>query len=383
MLPLTIARRFLSSNKVQSFLIVLGIGVGVSVQIFIGLLIDSLQTSLINQTVGTSPHISITHVDGELFDETSPSLAPVENDARLTKVQPLLDRNVFILQGEDNATALLRGSRFDASDDIFNLEASLTEGSLPADTESIVIGTGLAEALDLKLDDRITLRTAANREQEYRIAGIFDLKVANLNKAWIFTNLETSQQLFEVGSQISSLELQVADVFSADTIATELTADVNDPGFTISNWKEENEQLLGALQGQSISSYMIQVFVLLSVVIAITSILSITVMQKSREIGILKAMGIQDGQSSLIFMFQSFILGLIGASLGFLIGFGLFWSFITFARTGTGDPIVEPNIRWSYATITWVIAVVSATLAGIIPARRSSRLNPIEVINNG
>lgn len=128
---------------------------------------------------------------------------------------------------------------------------------------------------------------------------------------------------------------------------------------------------------------MIQLFVLVAVLLGIASVLAITVVQKSRQIGILKAMGIQDAQSSLVFVFQGMMLGIAGAALGILLGLGLAYAFTAFALNPDGSPVVPLYIDPGFIALSAGIAVLVAILAALIPARRSSRLNPIEVIRNG
>lgn len=98
--------------------------------------------------------------------------------------------------------------------------------------------------------------------------------------------------------------MTVADPFEADAVSEQVRSLLRDDNVSITNWKDENEQLLSGLQGQSISSLMIQIFIIVSVVIAIAAILAITVFQKSRQLGILKAMGIKDRAASLIFIYE-------------------------------------------------------------------------------
>ena len=118
-------------------------------------------------------------------------------------------------------------------------------------------------------------------------------------------------------------------------------------------------------------------------VVAISSVLSITVLQKSRQLGILKAMGIVDRDASLIFVFQGLLIGLIGAVIGVALGLGLLYAFNTFTASPEGAPLIELYIDYSFIIRSWVIAVVSSTLAGLIPARRSLKLNPVDVIREG
>ena len=127
---------------------------------------------------------------------------------------------------------------------------------------------------------------------------------------------------------------------------------------------------------------MIQVFVLISVVLGIASVLAITVMQKSRQIGILKAMGIRNSSASFIFLSEGFMLGILGALAG--IGFGLLlaYTFTKFAVNPDGTPVVALYISSNFIITSGLIAVVSSIGAALVPAIRSSKLNPIDIIRN-
>jgi lipoprotein-releasing system permease protein len=118
-------------------------------------------------------------------------------------------------------------------------------------------------------------------------------------------------------------------------------------------------------------------------VIAIASVLAISVLQKSPEIGILKAMGINDFNASLIFIYEGFLLGFVGSLAGLVLGIGLLYSFIGFTTDPGGVPLIDLYFDYGFVVRSWLIALVAATLAGVIPARKSLKLNPIEVIRKG
>jgi len=128
---------------------------------------------------------------------------------------------------------------------------------------------------------------------------------------------------------------------------------------------------------------LIQVFVTISVVLGIASVLAITVIQKSRQIGILKAMGVKDRTASLIFLSQGFILGIFGAIGGVLLGLLLTFAFTTFALDPDGNPVIPLLIDPQFIGISALVAIVSASLASVIPARKSTKISIIEVIKNG
>ncbi|NLN47379.1 MAG: ABC transporter permease, partial [Clostridiaceae bacterium] len=150
-----------------------------------------------------------------------------------------------------------------------------------------------------------------------------------------------------------------------------------------SDWKAENESLLSGLSGQSASSYMIQVFVLLAVGLGIGAVLAVSAVQKSRQLGILKAMGIQDRDASRIFLYQGILLGAIGAAAGTVLGVLFTYAFSKFVQNPDGTALVPFSLDYGFIAISVVTALLAATIAALVPARASSRLNPIEVIRNG
>lgn len=176
--------------------------------------------------------------------------------------------------------------------------------------------------------------------------------------------------------------MQTDKIFDARQIADQILSIIGD-SYKADTWLESNGELLSGLQAQSMSSILIQVFVIVSVVLGITSVLAISVIGKSRQLGILKAMGLTDFKTMLVFIFEGLILGLIGAIIGMLLGYGLSVSFTKFAVGDDGSPVVNMLIDAKTYLTGFGVAVFSALIASIIPARRSAKLSVIEVIKNG
>lgn len=379
-----IATRFLKANKVQTLLIILGIAIGVSVQIFIGSLIDGLQVSLIDKTIGNSSHITIIpEGKDKYFDENPSIMNKLREDKRFTAVSESLDSSGFIFYDEESYPVLMRGFDFQQANDIYNFDEKLIEGNMPTSLMEILLGKNLVEEMGINIGESITMITPERNTVDLKLVGIYDFKVASLNKSWIITERSTAEEVFDKVNKVSSIETQIKDVFEADTIADEINDLVQGQGLDITNWKAQNEELLSGLAGQSASSYMIQVFVLLAVLLGITSVLAISVVQKSKQLGILKAMGIKDKDASLIFLFQGLILGIIGSIIGTLLGLGLTFVFSNFVKNPDGTPLVPFYLDYTFIGLSVIIAIISATVAAFVPARKSSKLNPIEVIKNG
>lgn len=379
-----VASRFLSSNKIQTLLIIVGIAIGVSVQIFIGSLINGLQKDLVEKTVGSSPHITILlEKDSEGILEYNDKIDKLLNYQDIKNVSVSVDKNAFLKTDSDSYPILMRGLDIDKASAIYKINDRIIEGTKPKQDNEILIGKDLQKDINAKIGDTYQLITPEGNKKDFTISGIYDLKVSSVNKLWVITNIKTVQEFFEIGDKVTSIEIQVNDVFEADNIAKLIENDSTFSNLQIQNWKSQNEQLLSGLNGQSISSIMIQVFVMISVVLGISSVLAISVSQKSKQIGILKAMGLNNFKSSLIFLLQGVILGIFGAALGILFGLGLSWSFTKFALNPDGTPVVALYIDTGFIILSGIIAIIASSVASIIPAISSSKLEPMEVIRNG
>lgn len=385
-LAFSIATRFLKSSMGQTILIVTGITIGVAVQIFIGSLIDGLQVSLVDRTIGSSSQITIVSDTNETyFDMNDELITDIQKDDRLTAVSQSFNAPGFVLEDEDSFSVLMRGFEFETANEIYDFSNKLVDGDIPASEGEVLIGKEFSEKLDLAVGDVLDFVAPSGAAEEVEVVGIFDLGVASLNESWMITELETAQSIFGQEDKISAIEMQAEEVFDADIIAEsiEKNTDVSRLDLKVTNWKTENEQLLSGLSGQSISSYMIQVFVLVAVLLGIASVLAVSVVQKSRQLGILKAMGIKDKTASQIFLIQGFLLGTVGGVVGTGLGVGLMYGFTTFVKNPDGTALIPFFLDWQFIGTSVVIAIVASTLAAFIPAKSSSRLNPMEVIKNG
>jgi lipoprotein-releasing system permease protein len=380
MLPLQIALRFLKSSIGQTILIVLGISVGVSVQVFIGSLIGGLQQSLVDTTIGNSSQVTI-QADDYISDYStiSDSISDIDE---IRELSYSLDANGTVIVDDVTSPILLRGLDFERAEGIYELQEKLISGRYPESINEVMIGYDLYEELGLEIDDTITVSIPLIGDTNAIIVGIYDFNISSINSLWMLSTIPTAQAMLQTGDVVSSIEMQVDDVFAAKEVAIRIEETIG-TDYTVSNWIDNNQELLTGLEAQSSSSLMIQVFVTISVVLGITSVLAITVIQKSRQIGILKAMGIKDRTASLIFLSEGFLLGILGAIFGVLLGLLLTYVFSTFALDADGNPVVPLLIDPQFIAISAVVALLSASVASIIPARRSSRLSVIEVIKNG
>jgi len=383
-LSFRIAVRFLRSGRTQTLLIVTGIAVAVSIQIFVGLLIGSLQKSLVDRTIGNSPHITISSAtDVPTIRDWERMVNGIEQLGNTRAISASASANAFVRDGDSDLPILVRGFNFENADRIYNISSSIYEGRPFQSQREVLVGRELREELELGIGDNLAVILPNGVVNTFTVSGSYDLGVASINKSWVIANLKTAQGLFGFGSRITSIEMAVDEVFQADAIAAEVRQALNDKDIRIENWKELNEELLSGLDGQRISSTVIQAVIILSVVIAIASVLAISVLQKSRQIGILKAMGIKDRAASLIFIYQGFLIGLAGSIVGIALGLGLLYAFNVFTADPGGAALIDLYFDYDFVIRSWLIILLASTLAGAIPARRSLQLNPIDVIREG
>lgn len=379
-LAFQIAKRFLLASKKQTLVIILGIAVGVSVQVFIGALISGLQKSLVDTTIGSQSQITIVMEDDYINDYQT-LITTVEGASDNIKVvtPTITTRAGSLVLSEISEGVVLNGYDFTTADEIYKFSSKLTPGSeIPDAMNEVALGINLKEALGIDIGSEISFESPIFATQTFKVVGFFDFEVSAINNTWTIATIDTVQNIIAEGEVVSRIEMQLNEVFDAEEVTKlELEAVVADE-YTITTWISENESLLSGLQGQSISSLMIQIFVIVSVVLGISSTLAITVLQKSKQLGILKAMGIQDGDASLIFLFEGVLLGVFGAIIGLLLGIGLLYAFTTFS--GTDIPI---SFDAGFLALSAGIAILASTLAALSPAIKSSKLSVIEVIRNG
>lgn len=376
MLPFQIARRFLWRSKLQSTLIILGIGVGIGTQVFVGSLIASLQASLIDTTVGSSPHVTLEPVeDGERIAYTDALASRLEGDPAIVAIAPQQRVSVLARSGDASDPLVVRLVDRDARDGIYGLDDRIVEGDGDSGAGEVVIGLDYAEEAGLEVGDDISLLVDSGDEVSATVSGIFDLGVAGVNLGTAFA----SSDLLDLPTDAFDLiELQVSDVFDSDAVAARL-ADIE--GITTSDWQEQNRELLTGLQSQSVSSIMIQVFVVIAVGLGIASTLAIAAVQKTRQIGILKALGLSDRRSGSVFLWQAALLGLFGTALGLVVGWGLIAGFD--AAASGSEALFPVDVDPVFAAVSAAIGMAIALLSALIPYRSTSRLDPIEVIQNG
>jgi len=379
MLSLKIAWRFLRSAPVQSILIVLGIAVGIAVQVFVGSLIQSLQASLVDQTIGNGPQITIQAFksgDPVVYTPRMQNLIATDPNVKPGAVAAVRVINSLWSNGTDSAPLNLIGSDEAGLSGIYKLKDKLVEGKLASGPKDVLLGREFADKYAVKVGDSVNLTFQGRTNASFNVTGIYDLGSAAVNERTAFVDGSVPQSLLGwANNEYSAIYTQVNDPFRAGVIALKWRTEL--PSADVIDWQAQNANLLQALSSQGASSYLIQVFVLVAVALGIASTLAISAVQKTRQIGILKAMGLSDRRSGLVFVIQALLMGTAGSLSGIALAYFLLWGFSFSGASFT----ITPRIPFVLASAAVGLGV--ALLSSIIPTRKTSRLDPIEVIQNG
>jgi lipoprotein-releasing system permease protein len=371
-LGLSIAGRFLRSSPGQTAMVVAGIGVGIAVVIFVGSLISSLQADLIDTTVGSSPHVTVLPADGSTLSASVAEAA--RSEPEVTTAVPVRRLSaIHTLDDGSSALSITAGTEV-RLDSIYGLSGRIVDGVYSLGAGEILVGTGFSDDAGVETGRTLALTLPDGTVGEYTVSGIFDLGAAAANDRFAFLDPGAAAEALDFDDdEYSAIEIQVDDVFVSSAVAERLATD----DVEVVDWQAENEELLSGLAAQSGSSLMIQAFVLLAVALGIASTLAISAVQKARQIGILKAMGMTDAAAGRIFLLQSAILGVAGVATGIALGYLLIWGF-SFAPV---DFSVRPSS--TLILVSAAVGIVVALLSSIIPSRTTSRVDPIEVIQGG
>jgi len=260
---------------------------------------------------------------------------------------------------------------------IVPLPEKIVAGVARLNAEDIVVGTELASELGVTVGDKLRIASSTGPGATLTISGIVDLGNKAVNQRNTYVSLHTAQALLGLIGGVSSIDLTVPDIYAAEDVAQAISAAT---GVQADSWIRTNTQLYTAINAQIVANTTIRFFVGLAIAFGIAAVLIVSVMQKSKEIGILRAMGASQGQIMRVFLLEGAALGLAGSVFGSLLGTGAILLWEALVKNPDGTPLfpleLEPRL--------FVGAALLATLTGVAealaPALRGARLDPVVAI---
>ena len=396
-----LATRFLREGFLQTLFIIAGVALGVSVIVFMSALLTGLQSSIFKTLLDyqaqivikppkEAPRILRHDPNIEFAAVVQPSAQrPRSLDqwqkvrdstlamAGVVVVAPVIEDAAFIVRGDNNTGVGLRGIEPESYLRLIALKEKVIAGSADLTSTDIVIGSQLAKDLGLELGNKVTLKAASGVSVVLFVSGIFDFGSQGQNTGSVYVALRTAQSLIGLPGGVTSLWVKVAAPFEAETTARQIAMQ---PGIKVESWIETNADFFKVLSGQTLTFFMIRLFVGMTAALGIASVLVVSVVQKSKEIGILRATGTTRSQILKVFLMQGAILGLLGSLLGSLMG----WAFLIAWRGYAKDDSGVAFFTLEVGPMLFVYVALGATLVGVLsalfPAQRAARLDPAVAI---
>ena len=393
------AVRFLREGRMQSLLIIVGVGVGVAVIVFMSALLSGLQGNLIKRTLSSQPHITLLpaeEVARPQHSDANTALRLQRNAQRLraidqwqtlrdrlqgwpeiAAVSPVASGPAFAIRGEASKAITVLGIEPERYNRVIALAERLTTGQLRVGAGEAVIGIELARDLGAEVGDKLRLSVADGRSETLTVTGLFDLGNKGVNARNVYVGLRTAQSLLDLVGGVSSIDLALHDLDLAEQLARRIAGET---GLTADSWIKTNAQFVTALTSQRVSSNVIRFFIALSVAFGIASVLVVSVIQRSKEIGILRAMGATQAQMLRIFLLQGGIVGFFGSLLGSLLAWSLLMLWHLLARNPDGTAMFVISVEPGLVLIAAGGASLVGILAALLPARRAAQLDPVVAI---
>jgi lipoprotein-releasing system permease protein len=406
-----IARRYLAGRKRGRFLSLItliavgGIFVGVMALITVIAVMTGLQRDLQQKILGSNPHIYVFEQGGSGFrmNNYGAVLAKVRSTPGVVSAQPFVMTQVGIMRGQYAVAGQILGIDPRATGaPMTDIERQIRRGELKfgptrSGEAGVLVGRRLADKLSVLTGDVITVGGFENiREtptglmppiRKYEVTGIFTTGMYEYDSNNMYVELPTVQDLLSLDSTtVSGIAVNVRDPWKADAVSDSLHARLSFPYYT-NDWQELNASLFSALKLEKLAMALILFLIVLVAAFNIISTLIMVVADKTREIGILKSMGLTRGSVLRIFVLQGLAIGLIGTALGTGGGLGLVallakYQFITLP----GDVyfIDRLPVALDPFDVVWIIgaSLVIAFAATIYPARQASKLMPVEAIRH-
>jgi lipoprotein-releasing system permease protein len=396
-----VAFRFMREGLTQTLLIIFGVALGGGVIIFMSALLAGLQSNIVRRTLNYQAPIQILPPEqvarplraGEgaevaaqvqprsqqlrSVDQWQKVRAQVERTPDVIGVTPVVSGPGFAVRGDANKSVTITGIETDTYFNVIALAEKIIAGRYNVGPLDIIIGIELAKDLGANLGDKLRLTTATGAASTLTVVGIFDFGNKGVNERNVYIALRSAQNLLDLVGGASSIEVKVRDPFAAEVIAETIRAGTD---LQVDSWIKTNAQFFTAMAAQILANTLIRFFVGLTVALGIASVLVVSVVQKSKEIGILRAMGTSRGQVLRLFLIQGGFMGLAGSLFGSLLAWGFLLVWRGVATNPDGTPmfivVIEPSL--------FAIAAAGATLVGIlaavVPARRAAQLDPVVAI---
>lgn len=398
---LWIAFRYLRARRREVFISLItwisvaGVALGVAALLVVLSVMTGFEEDLRDKILGANAHAVVLPLGGALRDPARVA-AEVEKVEGVAGATPFATSQVMVMAGGSVTGAVLRGLDPGSARRVIDVDRFLLRGrlaDLAGDVPGVLVGREMARNLGLFVGDRVQVVTPAGnvtpigmipRLRTFRVAGIFATGMYEFDTTFAFVALREAQDFLRLGDAAGGVEVKVRDLYEARRIARAIEARLG-PGFLVRDWMDMNRNLFSALKLEKAAMFVILALIVLVAAFNITSTLIMVVLEKSREIAILKSMGATNRSVRRIFVMEGLVIGGLGTTLGLLFGWLLCWllhryKFIELPSDvyyiDTLPVVMKPEVFGLVAACSVVLCLV----ATLYPSWQASRLDPVEAL---
>jgi len=395
---LLIARRYLIAKRKQAFISVitfvsiLGVTIGVMALVIALSLITGFQEDVQDKILGATSHLMISDLSGEGLKDYKALAQEVKKIPEVEAVTPVVYSTVLLTSQGRNAGVLLKGLEISEEVQVANWLNKLQAGNLPSGEhqEEMLLGKDLAASLGVSVGDVVTVLIPSGRltpvgvlprSKNFKICGLFSSGLYEFDSTTAVISLPLAQKLFNLGERISYLQVRIKDIFAADRVAEKIHR-LGRPGIYVTTWMELNRSLFSALKLEKTLLFLTISLIVLVAALNIIAGLVLMVMEKTRDIGILMAMGATSRNIKRIFLLQGTIIGVVGTVLGLVLGLLWCWLANTFKLIKVPVDIYQISYVPFHPRVLDLTLVVLVTLgitfiSTLFPSRRAAKIDPV------
>jgi len=403
-----VSLRYLKAKRKQGFISIItfisiaGVTVGVMALIVVMAVMAGFTDGLREKILGINSHIVVQRLGGD-FASPAPVAQRIKEMDGVTAVTPYIFTQAMVTSGAEGVGVILRGIDPATAGQVLNLNSVIKVGNLadlsdpdPATPRppGIIIGKELARELRVTAGDRLRLLSAAGpltpmgiipQTTTAQVVGIFDTGMYEYDSSLAYISLATARRFLDLDEgAVHGIEVRVNDIYRANAIGRTIEKELG-PGYVARDWMLMNKNLFSALQLEKTAMFVILALIVLVAAFNIVSTLIMVVMEKSKEIAILKSMGATSGNIMRIFVYEGLIIGLTGTSLGVAGGLGLCeilsrYQFIKLPADVYPLSTLPVKVLPLDVTLVALAAVLITLLATLYPSWQASRVDPAEAL---
>jgi len=380
---LFIAIRHLTSRRRQTIFSVMAVGLAVLLLMWSQAVMVGFTEEMYSKTVDRMmPHVTVEPQEGDDYIHLYRKLIEDINEIDgVIGISPVLTGPATFEYKGKNKNVVMQGIRVEAHDSVMYINDDIIEGSfrdLEVSPNTVVVGDALAEKLDVEIGDTIDASFPEANPANLKVVGIYDSGTP-MDETLAITSLSTAQDFLDVSNVVTTILVRVDDRERAQAISNR----IDTIGYPASGWKETNPEIIQTLKMEGISNAITLSLIVIIASFGIVSTLFMVVMEKTKEIGMLMAMGVSRRSILIIFVMESGILGLLGALMGVILGATLaiyMGSYDYGFEVMPGISSIPFVVRIQDAAIIVLFTFLLNLIAGIYPASRASKLKPVEAI---